>query len=119
MSLPPEYATFERVVARALRSEDPAAAFAAAAEDPSLGPELRAALTHAASDGVRLAALLVVRLRFERLMRGSDDAAARFERAPKEFVERFRRYHAEVAPTAFLPRDEVRLFEDWSRVSRG
>ncbi len=113
MTLPAEYAAFERTVARALRAADPAAALRTASDDATLPDDLRAALRRAAPDGVRLAALLVARLRFERLMRGSDRAAARFERDPRGFADAFRRYHAEVAPTAFLPRDEAGLFEEW------
>lgn len=119
MSLPEGYEELERVTARALRARDPAAAFAAAAEDDSLPEELRSALRRAAPDGVRIAALLVARLRFERLVRGSAAAAERFERDPKGFADSFRRYHEAMRPEDFLPRDEARTFERWWREAEG
>lgn len=104
----------EAVVARALVAADPAEAWRAAAADPALPAELRDALGAAAEDGVRMAALIVARLRFERLIHGSRAAADWFERDPAAFAEAFRRYHAEVRPTAALPSGEARLFEAWT-----
>ena len=103
----------ERAVAAALRAADPVAALAAAAEGRGLTHELRAALAEADADGVRLAALLVAKLRFERLIRGSDRAHAWFERDPAAFTDAFRRYHAEVAPLAFWPSEEAASFDAW------
>jgi hypothetical protein len=60
-----------------------------------------------------MAAILVVRLRFERLLRGSPVAEEWFERDPESFAEAFRRYHAEVPPRAFFPADEAALFRAW------
>ncbi len=58
-------------------------------------------------------ALLVARLRFERLMQGSTEASALFERDPVGFAELFRAYHREVAPNVFFPAQEGRLFAAW------
>ena len=69
---------YERVLARALRAPDPPAVLAAAARNRRLPAALRRALGAVAPDGLRLAALLVTRLRFERLLRGSGAAAAWF-----------------------------------------
>lgn len=107
------HARFERALMRAMRAEDPAASLARSARDTRLPAELRAALARAAGDGARLAALLVARLRFERLMRGSPEAEGWFERDPEGFARAFRRYHAEVEPTAFFPAHEARLFARW------
>jgi hypothetical protein len=52
----------------------------------------------------------VARLRFERLLRGSPEADAWFERDAAGFTEAFRRYHAGTPPTAFFPGHEARLF---------
>ncbi len=104
------HARYEALVARAMTAEDPVAALRAAAEDPALPPVLRRALLGADEDGVRMSALLVARLRFERLLRGSPEAEAWFDRDPAEFSAAFRRYHAEVPPTAFFPPGEARLF---------
>jgi hypothetical protein len=82
----------------ALRSGDPAAA-------ARLGVD---------EDGFRMAALLVSKLRFERLMQGDRDAAAWFERDPAAFAAAFRRYHAAVRPTAYFPWEESALWRAWS-----
>lgn len=107
------HARYEEFVARAMTAEDPVAALRAAAEDPALPPALRRALLGADEDGVRMSALLVARLRFERLLRGSPEAEAWFDRDPAEFSAAFRRYHAQVPPTAFFPPGEARLFRRW------
>lgn len=107
------HARFEEVVAKALMAPDPAAALARAARDRRLPAALRRALAGAQGDGVRLAALLVARLRFERLLRGSPDAEAWFEADPESFSATFQSYHHEVPPAAFFPPDEARLFRAW------
>lgn len=91
---------YERHLAAAMRARDPVAAVRA------LHPEVDA-------DGVRLTALLVARLRFERLLRGSPEAEAWFDRDAEEFTRAFRRYHVEVAPRAFFPADEAALWRAW------
>jgi len=108
-------ADWERILASALCEDDPPAALRRASEDERHTPALRAALARAAAqvDGVRVAALLVARLRFERLIRGSARAETWFERDAADFAETFRRYHREVAPTAYFPRAEAALFEAW------
>jgi len=102
---------------RAMRADDPVATLRAASEDPSLDPTTRAALARVDPDGVRVQALLVARLRFERLLAGSTDAADLFERDPGRFAALFRAYHREVAMTAAFPATEGRLFAAW-RASR-
>lgn len=108
-----ELAALERRVAAALRAHDPAAALAAAAEDPAFSPELQRRIAAVQGDGLRLAARLVTRLRFERLVQGSPHASAWFEDEPRSFVAAFRRYHAEVPASAAFPADEAALFAAW------
>lgn len=98
-------------LAAAMRAEDPVAALAAASRDL---PELRGV----DADGVRVAAMLVAKLRFERLVNGSADAGAWFEMDPRGFVAAFRRYHREVAPTAYFPQEEARLWAAWRASAR-
>ena len=109
------YARFEERVAAAMTAPDPVAAMRALAEDASLPDELRqaarAAVAHA--HGIELTALLVARLRFERLMQGSQEASALFERDPVGFADLFRAYHREVPPGVFFPAQEGRLFAAW------
>jgi hypothetical protein len=66
------------------------------------------------ADGLRIAALLVAKLRFQRLMNASREAAAWFARDPEGFTEAFRRYHEEVAPAALDPWREAQAFAAWS-----
>jgi hypothetical protein len=109
------HARVERALARAMTDPDPAEALLRASRDRALPVALRRALRSASPDGVRMAALLVARLRFERLMRGCPEAEAWFDRDPAAFSRAFRRYHAEVAPAAFFPPAEARLFRAWLR----
>jgi hypothetical protein len=106
-------ARLERALVRVMMAPDPGEALQRAARDPGLPAPLRRALEGASPDGVRTAALLVAKLRFERLVRGSLEAEAWFERDAAGFAAAFRRYHAEVAPRAFFPPAEARLFAAW------
>jgi hypothetical protein len=104
---------FEAIVARAMTAADPVASLRRAARDRRLPPGLRKMLLAAGGDGVRIAALLVARLRFERLLRGSPEAEAWFDADAAGFADAFRRYHAEVPPSAFFPPAEALLFAAW------
>ncbi len=63
--------------------------------------------------GLRVAALLVAKLRFERLMSASRDAREWFARDAQAFTEAFRRYHHEVPPPALDPWGETDVFARW------
>jgi hypothetical protein len=89
----------------ALRADDPAAALAA------LAAGARLAVTD--EDGARIAALLVARLRFERVVQGSRRAAAFFDVDPAGFTAAFRAYHRAVAATPFDPAGEAEAFLAW------
>ena len=102
---------FQELVADALTSDDPVAVLKAARVQ--LPRELAEAVDAADRDGVEMTALLVARLRFERLMQGSRHAIDWFDRDPADFAAAFRRYHVEVRPTAHDPREENRLFSAW------
>jgi hypothetical protein len=106
---------WEQVLTKALLSRDPGRALERAASDRSLPAALRKGLARIDVDGVRIAALLVARLRFERLLQGSDAAAQWFEADPQAFAQAFDRYHREVPPTEHFPRGEARLFTGWAR----
>jgi hypothetical protein len=108
----------ERVLARAMRSRDPAAALQRAARGRHLPRSIRRALERADANGARMAALLVARLRFERLLRGSPDADAHFRRDPAAFTARFARYHRLVRPTGFSAAAEGALFAAFSERTR-
>ena len=104
---------YEELVARALMAEDPAAAFEEASRDPDLTPELQNLFAQADPNGVRISALLIARLRFERLIQGSTRARDWFAGNPEEFTHCFRRYHYAVPARALHPRDEAVAFEAW------
>lgn len=110
-------AAYETILARVVTSPDPVSALATALTDPALPSSSRGALDAIDRDGLRIAALLVARLRFERLVRGCPEAEAWFDRDPAGFAGAFRRYHAEVPPTAFVPPGEARLFRGWLAAS--
>ena len=104
---------FERLYLAALRADDPVRAMQRLARDPKLDLKLRRRLAAADPNGVRLTALLVAKLRFERLLNGSAAAAGWFKTDPSNFTQAFRRYHREVPQTAFFPKAEARAFEVW------
>lgn len=120
MSANAAQALFERLVARALTAADPVDAFARASRARGLTPELKTCLASVQAGGVRLTALLVARLRFERLLRGSAAVERWYESDPRDFTEAFRAYHHAVPPRAFRPDAEARAFRGWlRRNSRG
>jgi len=105
--------SWEAVLLRVVRARDPVAALGRVARDRRLPARFRRLFTSAQPDGVRIAALLVAKLRFERLVRGSAELDAWFERDPRAFTEVFRRYHAAVPLRAFHPRAEAAAFARW------
>ncbi|MCC6877351.1 MAG: hypothetical protein IT378_23800 [Sandaracinaceae bacterium] len=107
------YLLFEHLYADALRAEDPVEALWQASLRPELSAELRAAMQSVDPDGLRMTALLVAKLRFERLIRGSAEADAFWGARPAELTVVFRRYHHEVPMTAFFPPDEAACFAAW------
>ncbi len=120
MSLDPDedqrrFEHYEARLADALCARDPGAAFAELRADPVVGAWLGNGLDFAREDGFRIAALLVARLRFERLLHGSREAGDAFHADARAFTDRFRRYHASVAPIATTPTEEAAQFEAWSR----
>ncbi len=100
----------ETLLADALTAADPAAALRDAVELP---PELRQAVERIDVDGLRVAALLVAKLRFQRLLNGSERAGEWFARDARGFTDAFRRYHDAVPPTAGDPWGEASAFERW------
>lgn len=110
MSVNDEYV---RIIGAVLRAADPVAALARRRADEALSPQLRAILAGLSPDGLRMARLLVLQLRFNRLLNGSSAAAADFSQDPQGFSSTFERYHREVPPTAEDPVAEARLYAAW------
>lgn len=105
---------WEALLLELLSAPDPARALEAARQRPSLEPPWRAALERIDPPGLRLSALLIAKLRFERLLQGSERARVWFEEEPAAFASAFRAYQAAVPATAYDPFEEARLFEDWA-----
>ena len=97
----------ERALAVVLRAPDPVAALARAPV------ELQRTLATIDPDGLRLAALFITRLRFERVQHGDLAAGHHFDDDPAGFAAEFRRYLAEVPPTAAFPQHEGALYRRW------
>jgi hypothetical protein len=80
------HAAYERVLASALRADDPVASVRAAAAEPDCSPALRRTLIAACAHeaGLRMSALITTRLRFERLLNGSPRATRLFADDPEQ-----------------------------------
>jgi hypothetical protein len=98
----------QRLLADALTSADPAASVRARAGAGDW-PEFAAI----DPDGLRMAALLVSKLRFERLVQGSRAAAELFQRDGRGFTAAFAEYHRDVPPRAHDPWEEAAAFRAW------
>ncbi|MBL8768995.1 MAG: hypothetical protein JNL94_16605 [Planctomycetes bacterium] len=113
MSTPRE--SFDGFVARALRAPDPVACLCERRADPTLDADERTRLRAIDEDGFRIAALIVAKLRFERLLQGSASAARGFALDVRTFADVFRDYHQQVPMTSPMPWDEGRRFDEWVR----
>lgn len=102
-------ARLQAVLAGLLRSRDPAAALAAALARPDADQRLQAI----DANGLRIAALLVAKLRFQRLLSASREAAAWFERDGRGFTEAFRAYHTSRPSGSLDPWGEAAAFARW------
>jgi hypothetical protein len=107
------HARLEEILVRAMTAADPAAELVRLGDDPALPVPLRRALLAVDNDGVRLAALLVAKLRFERLLRGSTEAADLFAEDPARFAQLFRRYHESTPLHDFFPAREAQRYRDF------
>ena len=102
----------ERILVTALHDERPAERLAAlVAESGSrLDAEDRARLRAIDLDGLRVASIVVRKLRLERVLGGDADLRAMSDADPAAFAATFRRYAAAVPPTSNFPSEEARAF---------
>ena len=97
----------QAVLVSCLAAEDPAAALVVArASHPELDPWLETVDL----EGLRLTALLIRKLRFERIVRGDPNLAARFEADPSGFTSIFREYLVTESPNRVFPEEEAEGF---------
>jgi hypothetical protein len=101
----------ESTLANILRAPDPVAA---RSSQPALAP-----LDHIDEDGLRTAALLILKLRFERLLRGDPEIEAEHDRDPEGLARDVRAYHHETPLRALFPAAEARMFREWRASKRG
>lgn len=85
--------------------------FAACLSAPHDAPIDLEGLALARSEGIVLTRLLIQKLRFQRLQRGSARLRTWFDDDPAAFAEAFRAYHAAVPSTALFPSEEAAAFE--------
>ena len=104
---------FEEAVAAAFRNADPTAAFRAIENDVELPASLREAARTPQSRGIEISALLIIRLRFERLIQTSSRASAWYDSQPREFTQTFRDYHRSVPSSTEFGMREARDFDTW------
>jgi hypothetical protein len=106
---------WERSLVRLLRARDPRTELAALRAEQGPHPALDAL----DPDGVRVAGLLVSRLRFDRILAGDADANRWQAEDPASFARAFREYHAEVPALAFTGEDEGEAWRAWLRANPG
>ncbi|MCO4744645.1 MAG: DUF692 family protein [Proteobacteria bacterium] len=106
--------SFERGLGPALRSASPVQAVR------DLGNALpaphREAVLQADADGLRLSAMLIAKLRFERILNGVEGIDAALDTDAQGFTRRFSSYHRNSPATAVFPWEEAALFKAWSAV---
>jgi hypothetical protein len=100
-------AELQEVLVSCCTARDPAAALAAARV---AHPGLERWLATIDPDGLRLTAMLIQKLRFERIVRGDPELAARFEADPPGFTSVFREYLVAQPPTCVFPEEEADRF---------
>lgn len=107
-------AALQAIVARACLSVDPPAELARAGADAAIAPLVRGWLAGVDADQLRIAALLVQKLRFERITRGDTAVREHFARDPGAFTREFSAYARSVLPELF-PAAEARAFAAFVR----
>jgi hypothetical protein len=92
----------QALLAEALLAADPVGFLRAHPEAPAVD-----------ADGLRIAALLVAKLRFQRLLNASRAANEWWRRDEAGFAHAFRSYHQTVPPRALDPWGEAEQFAAW------
>jgi hypothetical protein len=104
----------QQLLLDALLSDDPPRTLRRLAEQAAdLSETERAFLRRIDADGFRLSALLIQKLRFERLTAADPALAEQFERRPEEVVALFRAYNAAVPPIVYFPEQEAGRYHQW------
>jgi hypothetical protein len=102
----------QRIVVQALHDAAPPDRLRALVEEAGdgLDADERARLLALDGDGLRMAGLILRKLRFERALAGDRELRARRDRDAAALAEDFRAYAQEVAPTFAFPAEEAAAF---------
>ena len=103
----------QHILAKALFADDPFAALQAALERSELSEADRASLAGISPDGLRMAGLLVKKLRFQRITGGDPRLRQLFDEDPERFVRLYRAYAEASASNTVFPDQESRQFRQW------
>lgn len=98
-------------LARVLASAEPRAELERLKE--KVDPETRARLEHIQPQGLELSATLILKLRFDRVMRGEPAMAQEYDARPDEFTREFLDYCARNPCRAYFPAEEAAQFQAW------
>lgn len=104
----------QEILLAALLADDPVRALRGALPAAEgLSAEERAWLEGIDTDGLALTALIVKKLRFERLTLANRDMQDLFATDPARFMQLYRAYTAAVPPVGYFPTQEGDLFRGW------
>ena len=106
---------WEALLVELLRAPDPRLALDARLAGPDGDDPMLRAIDR---DGLRVAGLIVARLRFDRLLAADREADRWFDEDGAAFTAAFRAYHTEVPATAFHPLEEAASWRAW-RAAKG
>jgi hypothetical protein len=104
----------QHLLMEALLADDPPATLQRLLAAGDVPAEVRAALGRVDEDGLRLASLLIRKLRFERLTRALPELGTSFIADPASFAAHFADYTAAVPPEGYFPDEEGRLYQRWA-----
>lgn len=96
-------------MARVVADPDPAAALERLKAEAD--PETRARLERIQPQGLELTGTIVLKLRFDRAMRGDPALAEEYDADPDAFTREFLEYCRENPPRAYFPAEEAALFQ--------
>ncbi len=102
--------SLQNILALALYDPDPKAKLEALARTAELSREERDILSGVQARGLKLTHLLLMNLRFERVLRGCPALKEWFEAEPEGFVAVFRKYHKASPPKALFASQEAEGF---------
>ena len=105
--------SLQNILAQALYHPDTQERLAELTVTADLTPQERDLLARVQPRGLRLTHLLLMNLRFERVLRGDPSAAEWFERDAEGFVQVFGEFNRSVPPTALLSHDEAARFREF------